>query len=48
MARDHKRVQDKEFRDRYIYGCEIIEILGLRIDTIGWGLFKNSFWRNGI
>jgi hypothetical protein len=45
LERDLELAADTEFRDRYIDGCEVIEVPRFRMDALGWRSFVDSFMR---
>jgi hypothetical protein len=45
LERDLSLVDDTEFRDRYVNGCEVIDVPRFRTDAIGWRSFIDSFMR---
>lgn len=45
LERDLELAEDNEFRDRYINGCEIIDVPRFRTDANGWRSFVESFMR---
>lgn len=45
LQRDLDLAGDEEFRERYINGCELIDVPRFRMDVIGWRSFVDSFMR---
>jgi hypothetical protein len=45
LERDLELAADPEFQDRYVAGCEVIEVPRFRTDTLGWRSFVDSFMR---
>ncbi len=45
LERDLELAADPEFRDRYVDGCEVIEVPRFRTDALGWRSFVDSFMR---
>jgi hypothetical protein len=45
LARDLALADDTEFQDRYINGCEVIDVPRFRTDATGWRSFVDSFMR---
>jgi hypothetical protein len=45
LERDLDLAVDTEFRDRYVNGCEVIDVPRFRTDPTGWRSFIDSFMR---
>jgi hypothetical protein len=45
LERDLGLADDTEFRDRYVNGCEVIDVPRFRTDATGWRSFVESFMR---
>lgn len=45
LERDLALADDTEFQDRYINGCEVIDVPRFRTDATGWRSFVDSFMR---
>jgi hypothetical protein len=45
LNRDLELAGDREFCDRYINGCEVIDVPRFRTDATGWRSFTDSFMR---
>ncbi len=45
LERDLELAGDAEFRERYVNGCEVIDVPRFRTDAKGWRSFTDSFMR---
>lgn len=45
VQRDLELAEDLEFRDRYVNGCEVINVPRFRVDPASWRSFAESFTR---
>ena len=45
LERDLDLAADTEFQDRYVNGCEVIDVPRFRMDATGWQSFVDSFMR---
>ena len=45
VDRDLELAEDEEFKDRYVNGCEVIDVPRFRMDPAAWRSFVESFAR---